>query len=307
MRKTPLFLPSHHWIPADKPAGWELLGLEVPQIFVQSGWGSPAFNHLGAEVKRRGGHVVGMSDANWRGDFRQRVLGRLGFGLRYRRSFDGMLVPGKQGRRLMRSFGFDDDDIYEGMYGADPSVFHGGASLDTRPPEFLYVGQFIERKNVLRLVRAFTRFVEIHPEWTLRLCGGGAQYDQIEPHPRIIKQSFKQTLELSDLYRNARFFVLPSHVEAWGLVVHEAALSGCALMLSDPIGSVDDLSNDKNSLRFDAADEEAILVAMLAAANMDGGQLAAAESESRRLASGFGPARFASEIMSIRRRFLDAG
>jgi glycosyltransferase involved in cell wall biosynthesis len=293
-----------HWIPYDKPASWHQLGLETPQLFFQSGWGYPAFSQLGREVTQAGGAVIGMSDANWRGDFRQAVLGRLKFHLKLVQKFDAMLVPGEQGARLMRAYGFRDDQIYRGMYGSDPAVFGGGAPLSERPREILFVGQFVDRKNVMALSRAFIKFSETRPEWRLRLCGSGELRDHIPRHPQIIVQDFLQAHALAELYRGARFFVLPSKVEAWGLVVHEAGLTGCALLLSDAIGSGDDLASPANSLRFAADDENAILLALHDAADMDDNALVAAERESRKLAQAFGPDRFAREIGVIARRFL---
>jgi glycosyltransferase involved in cell wall biosynthesis len=291
------------WVDRATPTCWAEVGLEVPSIFFQSGWSYPAFNSLGAEVKRCGGHVVGMSDANWRGDFRQTVLGTLAFRLRLRSNFDAMLVPGRQGRRLMRRYGFQNNDIYEGMYGANPDVFSIGPPLRARSKEFLYVGQFVKRKNVLSLARVFARFAERRPDWQLRLCGSGVLRDQIPQHPNILVQDFLQADELAVLYRSARFFVLPSLQEAWGLVVHEATLSGCALLLSDQIGSADDLAGPKNTLTFVATDDESLLCAMHQAAEMDEVQLSAAQDETRALSLNFGPQRFAREVVSIVDRF----
>ncbi len=291
------------WIDHSVPTSWAEIGLEVPSLFFQSGWGYPAINSLGSEVRRNGGRVVGMSDANWRGDFRQVVLGMLAFRLRLRSQFDAMFVPGAQGRRLMKHYGFRNSDIYEGMYGSDPTVFLGGPPLNARPKEFLYVGQFVERKNILRLARVFTRFAEQRPDWQLRICGSGELRDQIPKHPNIIVQDFLQADKLGALYRNARFFVLPSLQEAWGLVVHEAALSGCALLLSDKIGSADDLAGAKNALSFVATDDESLLSALHKAAAMDEGQLQAADDETRIMARKFGPERFAREVVSIVDRF----
>ncbi len=291
------------WIDHEKPTRWANHGLDIPKIFFQSGWGYPAINSLGDEVHRNGGRVIGMSDTNWRGDFRQIVLGTLAFRMRLRSKFDVMLVPGSEGRRLMRLYGFADDDIYEGMYGANPDVFAGGQPLTSRPKEFLYVGQFVERKNILRLARVFIRFAEQRPDWQLRLCGSGDLRDQIPQHPNIIVQDFLQADKLSALFRNARIFVLPSLIEAWGLVVHEAALSGCALLLSDKIGSASDLAGKNNALSFVATDDESLLSALHKAAAMNDNQLEAAGSESRALACKFGPERFAHEVASIVGRF----
>ena len=291
------------WIDHSVPTSWADIGMAIPSLYFQSGWGYPAFNSLGSEVRRNGGRVVGLSDANWRGDFRQVILGALAFRMRLRSQFDAMFVPGAQGRRLMKHYGFRNSDIYEGMYGSDPTVFLGGPPLSARPKEFLYVGQFVERKNILRLARVFSRFAEQRPDWQLRLCGSGELRDQIPKHPNIIVQDFLQADELGALYRNARFFVLPSLQEAWGLVVHEAALSGCALLLSDRIGSADDLASKKNALSFVATDDESLLGALHQAAAMDDRQLGAADDESRTMARSFGPERFAREVASMVDRF----
>lgn len=291
------------WICADAPTSWRALGYAVPEIYVQSGWSYPAFSSLGAEVKASGGRVIGLSDANWRGDFRQLVLGSIGFRMRHKSRFDAMIVPGLQGLRLMRWFGLSADCVIGGMYGADPSVFRGGPPLAERPKTFLFVGQFIPRKDVLGLARAFLRLVETHPYWTLHICGSGEQQGLIPIHERIVVENFVQPEQLASRFHAARFFVLPSHSEAWGLVVHEAALCGCALILSDKIGSADDLANGANAIRFKAGSERAILAALSDATNWDEPRLRQAEQVSRELATPFGPKRFGREIANLVAQF----
>ncbi|SRR5579883_1770044 len=288
-----------YWVDARKSVQWESLGLATPKIFIQSGWSYPAFNTLGAQVKAKGGYVIGLSDANWRGDFRQLILGPLAFRALYGRNFDAMLVPGRQGLRLMRWFGMSPDRVRSGMYGADPHLFETRDDLALRPQTFLYVGQFIERKQVLALARAFQRFSQSNPGWTLHLCGNGALRNCIPEHPAIFISDFVQPEQLPELYSSARFFVLPSATEAWGLVVHEAALSGCALILSDKIGSADDLATGKNAIRFKAGSEESLLAALDLAARRDAPWLTQAGEESRRLAAQFGPDRFAREVTQL--------
>ncbi len=291
------------WVDASKPVTWAELEHEVPDIFVQSGWSYPAFSALGAEVKARGGRVIGLSDANWRGDFRQMVLGPVGFRVRHRSRFDAMLVPGAQGSRLMSWFGIPKGKIHTGMYGADPSLFRGGPPLAERPKTFLFVGQFIARKDVLGLARAFVRFSAAHPEWNLRICGGGEQKALIPAHPKITVEDFVQPEQLAQRFFEARFFVLPSLVEAWGLVVHEAASAGCGLVLSDAIGSADDLSTAENAVRFKAGRQDDLLRALTEAAAFDAARLAKAEAVSRGLAAEFGPERFGREVAGLIEQF----
>jgi glycosyltransferase involved in cell wall biosynthesis len=294
-----------HWVDASQPVSWSELGLEVPLIFVQSGWSYPAFCALGREVKASGGKVIGISDANWRGDLRQLALGPVGFRALHRKHFDAMIVPGRQGERLMRYFGMAADTIHTGLYGADPALFNGGPPLAERRKTLLYIGQFIERKNVLGLVEAFLKFSSTDPEWRLHLVGGGEQSGQIPQHARIIVEDFVQPEQLAERYRSARFFILPSLVEAWGLVVHEATLCGCGLVLSDAIGSGDDLATKTNAVRFTAGSEDDLVQALINAAGFDPVQLAGAEKKSRELARQFGPERFAKEVVGLVEQIRD--
>lgn len=291
-----------HWVDANRRTTWRALGLDVPEIYFQSGWRYPALSSLGHQVRRNGGHVIGISDANWRGDWRQ-MLGYLAFRLHYGRQFDAMLVPGRQGQRLMQWFGMPAEVVRQGMLGADPTLFGGGPALAERSRTFLFVGRFVATKDVLGLARAFISIAERHPNWKLSLIGGGEQIDQIPIHPRITIENFVQPEHLADRFRAARFLVLPSLREPWGVVVHEGALSGCGLVLSDRIGSADDLATMENSVRFRAGDVADLARALDTAAHFDAAQLAAAESASRRLAQQFGPERFASETAQLVKMF----
>ncbi len=291
-----------HWVDASQRTTWRAMKLGVPDIYFQSGWGYPAFSALGDEVRRNGGHVIGMSDANWRGDWRQ-VLGTLAFRLHYGKQFDAMLVPGRQGELLMRRFGMRANRVRQGMYGADPDLFGGGLPLPERPQEFLFVGQFIARKDVLGLARAFINIADRRPDWRLLLIGSGEQRDQIPAHPSIRVEDFVQPEQLADKFRSARFFVLPSLTEAWGLVAHEAALCGCALVLSDRIGSADDLATPTNSVRFKAGNVADLSRALDMATQFDASRLAGAEAMSRQLARQFGPQRFGHEAGQLVKMF----
>ena len=288
-----------HWVDGERPVRWRDIGLDVPRIFVQSGWAYPSFSALGNEVKAAGGKVIGLSDANWRGDLRQLVLGPLAFRLKHRTHFDAMLVPGREGVRLMRWFGIPAKRTRVGMYGADPALFGGGPPLATRPKTFLFVGQFIARKDVLGLADAFLEFAKDRPDWSLHLVGGGEQQDSIPRDPRIRVEAFVQPEELARRFHTARFFVLPSVFEAWGLVAHEAALSGCGLVLSNCVGSAEDLCTPTNGVRFKAGRKDDLVRALTESAAFDETRLTAAEAESRRLAAQFGPDRFALEVSRL--------
>ena len=75
--------------------------------------------------------------------------------------------------------------------------------------------------------------------------------------------------QLPAIYRRARAFILASKEEHWGLVVHEAALSGCYLMLSNRVGAAEDLLREKNGGKFDPFRIEEMIAAFRQLAEMD--------------------------------------
>ncbi len=285
-----------HWVDAALPTSWDSLGLKVPRVFFQSGWAYPAFNALGDEVRAAGGKVCLMMDNNWRGDARQ-WIGAMWFRAFQRHKFGALLVPGKSARRLARWYGVADDDIFEGMYGADPNLFYDGPALDVRPKRIIYVGQYIERKGCMPLAKAFASIAHKIPGWELCMYGSGPLQSSLPTHPQIKIGGFVQPEELGALYRDARIFVLPSYSEAWGVVVHEAALSGCQLLLSDSIGSASDFATSANARLFRAGDEDGMAAAIvdLATSNC----LKTAQEASKSAAVSHGPAVFARRVDAI--------
>ena len=291
---------SIRWVDARQSVTWSELGLAVPDIYFQSGWAYPAFSALGKEVKSRGGKVCLLMDNNWRGDLRQ-FLGALWFRIFKRRLFDMALVPGKSARRLARWYGIPNENIWEGMYGADPQLFFSGAPLAERPRRIIFVGQYIHRKQCLQLAQAFIQISEKIPDWELVMYGSGVQQSLLPGHPRIKVNSFTQPEQLGEIYRQARIFALPSLSEAWGLVVHEAALSGCQLLLSDAIGARHDFACPENAQIFKAGDLQDLQAALLKLTSMNSVELKVAQQVSTTLAKSHGPLIFSKNIAAIYR------
>lgn len=286
-----------NWVDGQGSArGFAELGLAVPDILFQGGHRIDAFRQIEAEARQYGKPVILMNDTNWKGSLRNRIVDPLRHRLLINRRFAGILVPGRSGERLALHCGFARDMVRQGLYGADPTLFRPGPLMAQRDKRFLYVGQFVERKNVLALARAFARFADANPGWTLEMCGSGSLQDSIPQHPAIHVRGFVQPAELSGLLATARCLVLPSHVEHWGLVVHEAALTGCALALSEGIGAGDDLATPVNAVTFPSRDEAAITARLGQLAGWSEQQWQQAQDESLARAARFGPQFFASQV-----------
>lgn len=244
----------------------ELLG-EIPCAILVGGWGIVAFNHLRDQVRAAGGRVLVGVDNNYQFSFKE-IVKAIRFRLKLRKYYDGYFVAGKSGAKLLRFYGVPAGRIQVGMYSADASLFKSTVPICERPKRMIYVGQICERKNIRRLVAAFMSVSPRFPDWSLDLYGSGPLTDEIN---QAIKQSqnlnihlhpFAQPEELASLYAHSRVFVLPSLEEHWGLVVHEAALSGCVLLTSRQVGAADDFVTSENGRSFDAFDQRSLEHAM---------------------------------------------
>jgi glycosyltransferase involved in cell wall biosynthesis len=285
-----------HWVEGNKAISWAALGTVPSDILFVGGYSLPAFNALASEVREAGGKVVLMSDNNWTNSIIQKVVEPIRHRLMFRHRFDGIFVPGVSGERVAKSWGYSPTETASGLYGADSSLFHGGKALHERGKTILSVGQFIERKNVVGLAEAFVQVADKMPGWKLALCGSGPLANRLPVHPRVEVHGFVQPTQLADMLRSARCLVLPSIEEHWGLVVHEAALSGCALALSKTVGAADDLARPENALLFPPGQINPIAAAILEISRWNDLRWEAAEAMSRRLAAGFGPARFVAGV-----------
>jgi glycosyltransferase involved in cell wall biosynthesis len=288
-----------NWIDVDQPVSFQELGLSLPDIVFVSGWSIPSFMRLASQARQAGGKVVCMADNSFRGDARQ-YLGAVAYRVLYRRFYDHAWVPGKSAARLMRFYGVPAEGISQGLYTADTSVFKCQTSIESRPMRFIFAGQFIERKNVLRMCAAFLHFRRQHDRpCELHLYGAGPLRDRIPDHPDLHVHGFAKPPELAAALNEARCLILPSVSDHWGLVVHEAAACGTLLIVSDATGAAEDLCGPGNSRVIRAASEEDMVRAFHWAALLPDKDLIAASRESVQRAAAFSVARWAATFASI--------
>lgn len=271
---------------------------EVPRILLVSNWNLPCWRSLMSVVRARGGRIVAMVDTNYQLTVKA-ILRAIRFRLLLRHKFDAFMVAGRSGLRLMRMWGVDERHVYQGLYGADASLFHDGDPIGMRAKRILYVGQFIARKNVLRLLTTFEKFHAKYPDWELEMCGHGPLHVKIPKMQGLVVHDFVQPEELSRIYRQVRAFVLPSIEEHWGVVVHEASLSGCYLLLSSAIGAKDDFASNENSAIFNPTSEDSILAAFEKVASLSPAELHLAQRKSVELSAKFGLSRFVLEMQRL--------
>jgi glycosyltransferase involved in cell wall biosynthesis len=282
------------WLGGSRNPTWQSLGLPVPQCFFVSGWSNPQFNLLSREAREAGACIVLMADNRRKHNLRQ-AAGSIIFRMKWRSLFDYAFVPGAAATDLMRFYGVPERRIRSGLYGADPQVF---SPLLARERDFLFVGQFTARKGLCELMESVADLRRVGARFTLAALGAG----QLEGALRtagITVLPFGDASYVAQEMRRSRFLVLPSLEDHWGVVVHEAACSGCGLILSDGVGAARDLLTADNGLLCRQGQSKSLSHAMTTALQIPPDQLARYGNASLHIASCFGPERFAEAVGDI--------
>jgi len=133
----------------------------------------------------------------------------------------------------------------------------------------IFVGRFVEVKGVEIILEAMAGLPsEKQPQ--LLLVGDGplkSSYEKIiQRHNLPVRLvGFQQKDQLPELYAAADFFILPSLIEPWGVVVNEAMACGLPLLLSDQVGAAYDLLEEgRNGFMIPAGDVAAWRKALVA-------------------------------------------
>ena len=285
----------------------EVVG-KMPEALVAGGWASPCFMRWAKEVRKHGGRTVVTSDEPFMKKNFKQFIRKWRFRFLIAPFFDRMLVAGEGGKKqFIDYYGLSPTRVFTCMYASDPKLFFNGPPLKERPKRFIYVGHYDANKNVLAMCTAFEQAVahlgEAGAGWTLDVYGGGELEGELKKREsaNVHIHGFIQAEQLGPLYRDARGFVLGSFSEKWGVVVHEAAASGCLLLLSTAVGAHYDFARPENSALFNPASVEEFQRGFEKLMTMPEEMLDAAQALSVQLAQAFSPEIYAQSLMAALR------
>lgn len=130
--------------------------------------------------------------------------------------------------------------IYNGTHQKSHASYTKYA-ININKPYILYVGTIQPRKNIERLIKAFSQLTKINNLIRLVIAGKkGWLHDDIFAsaikygvHDKVSFLGFVDDNTKSWLYKNASLFILPSLYEGFGLPLLEAMSYGCPVITSD--------------------------------------------------------------------------
>jgi len=247
--------------------------------------------------------------AAWRELVKRFIVGR----------FDSALVGGPAQADYLVKLGLSRDRIHLGYDVIDNEFFAKSAALARAgretlltqlalPNQFFFAcTRFLPRKNLDGLLEAYAlyRAKAPRPAWGLVIAGSGEEELRLRALERkldlqdVVWPGFLQYADLPVYFGLADAFVHPAKLEAWGLVLNEAAASGTPLLVSRTVGAASELVRDGESgFLFDPTDKADIAAALLKIATKTQDQRNAIGSTAQRIASEWGPERFGAGLLA---------
>lgn len=202
-----------------------------------AGWMAPEYN-IYSFLSRKSRNVIvcestifDVSFAGIKGILKKMVIHRM----------SAALPSGKPHDRIFTLLGYNIKRNITGSVGIIPKPKRPVEHHKNSPFRYLYVGRLVPVKNLEFLIRAFNGNGKL-----LTIVGKGPQEAELK---RIAKNNitfigFVNNDEIGSIYQNHDVFILPSYSETWGLVVEEAIYWGLPVIVSDVVGSSEDMVAD---------------------------------------------------------------
>lgn len=244
--------------------------------------------------------LVGF-DKQWIGSWRD-VLSSLYHRWKVRPLFDYAFVPGSEQARYAREMGFAPTQILLGAYACDVDRFSLLAAIQrpTNRKQVWYAGRYIPQKDVASLFHVMAKILPDFPEWEFHAVGTGELYGSLQVGQRMVQHGFLQPADLAEKMSSGHLFILPSLYEPWGVVVHEFAAAGYALLTSDKVGARTAFVEDgKNGAVFRAGDPADMERALRIWMSKSVDEWQRASEHSRALALTITPEKYAQAILRM--------
>jgi len=162
----------------------------------------------------------------------------------------------------------DNDHFRNKAQATDTSALRKKLGLESTRPVILYASKLTARKYANLLLEGYQNLPTPRPY--LLFVGDGELRPELERQTKenqlndVRFLGFRNQNELPGLYALANIFVLPSVDETWGLVVNEAMNGGCAILVTEQVGSAIDLVHTgENGIVIPAKDVNAITLALI--------------------------------------------
>lgn len=281
---------------------YRVLSTEKPDIIYMSGWMDYGYMFSTAKYKllnNKNVKVIAGIDDQWHGTLKQK-FGSLLFPITLSYLYDYMWVAGKPQYHYARKIGYPGSKIVGNLLSADTDLFYNKSKIIKR---FVYLGRFSKEKGILDLVRAYQKLpVDLKYKWPLVMIGDGPLYSYISDicDENIQLKGFLQDTDLRVELEKGGIYISPSIRDQWGVSIHEMALLGYPLILSDSCGAATEfLIHGYNGFLFETNNIEDLSSKMIDIINLGSKDLDKFKSRSVTLGRRINSEISAASLLSI--------
>ncbi|MGI8677601.1 MAG: glycosyltransferase family 4 protein [Jatrophihabitans sp.] len=270
-----------------------------PDVVVMASWRQPQYRSVMAGQRGKALRILFSSNI-WQAT-PQQWLGRLVHRAYLRPFYDCVFVPGERSEWFARRLGFSGEQIIRGANSADVELFDRGQRSSDQllaSRRFLFTGRLMAYKGVAVLCEAWRRYrTEVAEPWDLDVVGLGGLASDLAALPGVRMHGFLQPPELAALMHETACLVLPSLIDFYGVVVHEAATAGQVLLCSDGVGATPHLLQDGyNGWTIASGSVDALAGGLARASALSGERLVEMSEGSRQLAKRLSPSIWADHL-----------
>ncbi|MFZ4574560.1 MAG: glycosyltransferase [Phycisphaerales bacterium] len=237
-----------------------------PAVLSLPGWFYGGYSALAEHPRLSHCFRIMSMDNPWNGSVRQR-LGKY-LRARFLSKIHRVIVAGDKTFELALRLGFSEHQVRRGVYGFDFDRF--APVLDERlrapqwPREFLFIGQYAEKKNLPLLLDAYAQYREKSPRpWGLSCMGMGPLKASLAGRGGVTDLGFVQPSAQPAALARVGAFVLPSRYDPWGVAIAEAAGAGLPVVCSHACGAAVELVRSYYNGLIIATDHREALVRAL--------------------------------------------
>jgi glycosyltransferase involved in cell wall biosynthesis len=289
----------------------ELVGAFAPDVVVVNSWHIGAYRRVARRLRGRALRIVTVHN-QWTATPKQ-LAARIAAPVLLHPTYDAAFVCDERQAVFAEKLGFPAERMLWGVNTCDQPQFaavaaaRGGAAP---PPAFLYAGRLVDDKAIDVLAAAYRRYRAVDGDpWPLIVAGTGERAGLLAGIDGVEMVGFVQPSEVPAVFARAGALVLPSTLEPWGVVIHEAVSAGLSVVCTRACGAAARLVLDGyNGIVVSPGD----VVGLAAALSMTSGateeERGAVAAASTSLSAQYTPARWARTLLSGTRRLrLDLG
>jgi glycosyltransferase involved in cell wall biosynthesis len=160
---------------------------------------------------------------------------------------DGIFAIGQYARNFYKKF---NSNVYNIPY----SIGLEKKIKNYKTPNFLFVGQMVNRKGIPSLLNCITKINANESKFTF--VGTGPLVKNIKKIMKLKKNvyyyNFKNKDELNQIYKKSNILILPSIYDGWGVVIIEAMSRGMAVISNNNVGASNEyIKHNINGRIFD--------------------------------------------------------